>query len=189
MPLLQIVVASTRPGRAGLPVATWVAAAAVQHGAFDVELVDLAAHDLPLLDEPHHPRLRQYTQAHTLRWSETVDRADAFVIVHPEYNHSFNAALKNALDYLHQEWADKPVAFASYGGVSGGLRAATALVPVVTTLRMVPIVEAVSIPLVGRHLNDDGEFVPTEAIAASAAPMFAELFRLHGALAPLRARV
>jgi NAD(P)H-dependent FMN reductase len=189
MPLLQVIVASTRPGRIGLPVATWVAAAAVKHGAFDVELVDLAAHDLPLMDEPNHPRLRRYTHAHTLRWSETVDRADAFVIVHPEYNHSFNAAIKNALDYLHQEWADKPVGFVSYGGVSGGLRAAEALKQVVTTLRMVPVVEAVPIPLVGSFLNDDGEFVPNEVIAAGTGPMFTELARVHGALAPLRSRV
>lgn len=189
MPLLQVIVASTRPGRVGLPVATWVAGAAVEHGEFDVELVDLAAHGLPLLDEPNHPRLRQYTHAHTLRWSETVDRADAFVIVHPEYNHSFNAAIKNALDYLHQEWADKPVAFVSYGGVSGGLRATNALMEVVTTLRLVPVVEGIPIPQVGRYLNDDGEFVPNEVIAAGTGPMFAELARLHRALAPLRSRV
>ncbi|WP_041841748.1 NADPH-dependent FMN reductase [Actinoplanes friuliensis] len=189
MPNLQVIVASTRPGRVGLPVATWAAAAAVEHGVFDVELIDLADYALPLMDEPNHPRLRQYTHEHTLRWSETVDRADAFVIVHPEYNYSFNAAIKNAIDYLHQEWADKPVGFVSYGGVSGGLRATQALKQVVTTLKMVPIVEAVPIPLVGRYLNDDGEFVPSEQIAAAAAPMFTELARLHGALAPLRARV
>src|SRR5690349_6362247 len=123
MPLLQVIVASTRPGCVGLPVAAWFAAATVEHGAFDVELVDLAEHDLPLMDEPNHPRLKKYTKAHTLRWSETVDRADAFVIVLPEFNHCFNAAIKNAIDFLHQEWADKPVAFVSYGGISGGLRA------------------------------------------------------------------
>lgn len=189
MPLLQVIVASTRPGRVGLPVAAWFAAAAVEHGAFDVELVDLAEHDLPLMDEPNHPRLKKYTKAHTLRWSETVDRADAFVIVLPEYNHSFNAAIKNAIDFLHQEWADKPVAFVSYGGISGGLRAAHALREVAATMRMVPIVEGVPIPLVGTYLNDDGEFVPSEVIAAGAAPMFAELARVQGALAPLRSRV
>lgn len=189
MPLLQVIVASTRPGRVGLPVATWAAAAAVAHGTFDVELVDLAEYDLPLMNEPNHPRLRQYTHAHTLRWSETVDRADAFVIVHPEYNFSFNAAIKNALDYLHQEWADKPVGFVSYGGVSGGLRANQALKQVVTGLRLVPVVESVPISFVGRYLDDDGAFVPSEAVANSTGPMFAELARMHGALAPLRSRV
>jgi NAD(P)H-dependent FMN reductase len=188
MPNLHVIVASTRPGRVGLPVATWVARAAAEHGAFDVDLIDLADYDLPLMDEPNHPRLRQYTHEHTKRWSATVDRADAFVIVHPEYNYSFNAAIKNAVDYLHQEWADKPVGFVSYGGISGGLRATQALKQVVTTLRMVPVVEAVPIPLVGQYLNDDGEFVPGEPIAAGAAPMFTELFRLHQALAPLRKR-
>ncbi|WP_203836626.1 NADPH-dependent FMN reductase [Winogradskya humida] len=186
MPILQVIVASTRPGRIGLPIATWAAEAASQVGAFDVELVDLAEFDLPLLDEPNHPRLRQYTKEHTLRWSETIARGDAFVIVHPEYNYSFNATIKNAIDYLHQEWADKPVAFVSYGGVSAGLRATQALKQVVTTLRMVPIFEAVPIPFAGQFLNDEGEFVPNEVITAGIAPMVNELARLHGALSTLR---
>jgi NAD(P)H-dependent FMN reductase len=67
---------------------------------FDVEVIDLKEVNLPLLDEPNHPRLQQYTREHTRRWSETISRGDAYVFVHPEYNHGYNAALKNALDYL-----------------------------------------------------------------------------------------
>jgi NAD(P)H-dependent FMN reductase len=112
-PVLQIIVASTRPGRVGLPVAQWFQRFAEAGDEFEVELVDLADVALPLLDEPNHPIARQYTQPRTMAWSETVDRADAFVIVHPEYNHSFNAAIKNALDHLHSEWNYKPVGFVS----------------------------------------------------------------------------
>jgi hypothetical protein len=61
---------------------------------------------------------RQYQHAHTVAWSESVDRADAFVFVTPEYNHGFNAAIKNALDYLHSEWNCPPVGFVSYDGVT-----------------------------------------------------------------------
>jgi hypothetical protein len=116
MPTLQIIIASTRPGRVGLPVARWFESRARTHGGLDVEVVDLAEIDLPFVDEPNHPRLRQYTQQHTKDWSAKVDAADAFVFVMPEYNYGFNAPLKNAIDYLHQEWLYKPVGLVSYGG-------------------------------------------------------------------------
>jgi NAD(P)H-dependent FMN reductase len=186
-PTLQIIIASTRPGRVGLPVAQWIAKFAEHQDAFEVELVDLAEVALPLFDEPNQPIARQYTRPETIAWSETVDRADAFVIVHPEYNHSFNAAIKNALDYLHVEWNYKPVGFVSYGGVSAGVRAMTALKPVVAALRMTPTVEAVNIPFVGQFIDDEGRFVPNEQLEMGAVGMLAELAKLEGALRPLRA--
>jgi|SRR3954452_13601030 len=185
-PRLQIIIASTRPGRVGLPVATWFAGAARQHNGFEVAVVDLAEVNLPLLDEPNHPRLRQYTHDHTQRWSETIERGDAYVVVHPEYNYSFNAALKNALDYLHHEWHDKAVGFVSYGGVSGGLRAASALRQVVTALKMVPVTDAVVIPWVSQHVRD-GEFMPPEPVANGAKVMLDELIRITAAMAALGA--
>ena len=186
-PTLQIIIASTRPGRVGLPVAQWFAEFAEHQDVFEIELVDLAEVDLPLFDEPDHPIARRYTRPETIAWSETVDRADAFVIVHPEYNHSYNAAIKNALDYLHVEWNYKPVGFVSYGGVSAGVRAMTALKPVVAALRMTPTVEAVNIPFVGQFIDDEGRFVPNEQLQMGAAGMLAELAKLEGALRPLRA--
>ena len=108
------------------------------------------------------------------------------MIVHPEYNHSYNAAIKNALDYLHVEWNYKPVGFVSYGGVSAGVRAMTALKPVVAALRMTPVIEAVNIPFVTQFIDDDGRFVPNEQLALGAAGMLAELAKLEGALRPLR---
>ncbi|MEV6608136.1 NAD(P)H-dependent oxidoreductase [Kutzneria sp. NPDC051319] len=77
MPVLQIIIGSTRPVRSGEPVAQWFADLARADGRFEVELVDLKEVGLPLLDEPNHPRLQQYTQPHTHRWSEIVSRADA----------------------------------------------------------------------------------------------------------------
>jgi len=186
-PILQIIIASTRPGRVGLPVAQWFEQVAREQGAFDVELVDLAEVALPLLDEPAHPRMRKYEHAHTIAWSETVDRADAFVFVIPEYNHSFNGAIKNALDYLHTEWAYKPVGFVSYGGVAAGTRALQALKPVVSALRMTPVMEAVNIPFVAKFIDEDGHFVPNELLLTGAADMLAELAKVAVALRPLRA--
>ncbi len=104
-----------------------------------------------------------------------------------EYNHSFGAALKNALDYLHAEWAYKPVGFVSYGGVAAGTRAVQALKPVLAALRMLPVPDAVAIPFVDRWLTPEGTFEPEPALAASAKPMLDELARLVTQLAPLRA--
>jgi NAD(P)H-dependent FMN reductase len=185
-PVLQIISASTRPGRRGIAVARWVRQLAEQHGGFDVELVDLAEVDLPVFDEPHHPRLQQYTHQHTRDWSATVARADAFVFVTPEYNHSFPAGLKNALDYLSREWADKPAGLVSYGGVSAGLRAATALKPVLAALRMVPVVEAVSVPFFTQFLTDEDEFLPNSELEGGGKAMLDEILRLASVLGQLR---
>ncbi len=185
-PVLEIVIASTRPGRVGLPVARWVEERARAHGGFCVEMVDLAQVGLPLFDEPHHPRLRRYEHEHTRAWSRTVERADAFVFVMPEYNYGFNAALKNAIDYLNLEWQYKPVGLASYGGVSAGTRAAQMIKQVVTTLKMYPLAEAVSIPFVGQLVGDDGALVPNVVMDEAVTAMLDELVVMERALRPMR---
>lgn len=184
-PVLLVVIASTRPGRVGPSVATWFIELARRHGGFEVEVVDLAELDLPMMDEPNHPRLRQYTHDHTKRWSAIVDRADAFVFVMPEYNYGFTAPLKNAIDYLHQEWRSKPISFVSYGGISAGLRAVQQLKQVVTALSMMPAVAAVPVPFVAQHV-EDGVFTPTEIMETGAKATLDELVELHGALSKLR---
>jgi NAD(P)H-dependent FMN reductase len=185
-PVLQIISASTRSGRKGIAVARWFLRLAEQHAGFDVELVDLAGVGLPVFDEPNHPRLQQYVHRSTYDWSATVARADAFVFVTPEYNHSFPASLKNALDHLAVEWADKAAGLISYGGVSAGLRAATAIKPVLASLRMLPVVEAVSVPFFAQFLTEDDEFVPNTELEAGAKAMLDELARVTPALRSLR---
>lgn len=175
MPRLLVIIGSTRPGRVGLPVTQWFADLARRHARFQVEVADLAEMELPLLDEPHHPRRRQYVHQHTKEWSERVDRADAVVLVTPEYNHGYPAALKNAIDYLHDEWADKPVGFVSYGGGSGGTRAVQQLMPVVAALRMLPVSTAVDIPFVFRRVDEAGLFRADDVIEQAATGMLDEL--------------
>ncbi len=187
MPRLMIVVASTRPGRVGLPVAEWFQDHAERHGGWEIDLADLAEIDLPFMDEPNHPRLRRYEHAHTIAWSERVDAADAFVFVMPEYNHTFTAPLKNALDYLHTEWQHKPVALVSYGGISAGLRAATAIKQSLVALRLTVIPDAVTIPFVSRLIDDEGRLQANELMDQSANAILDELLSLQAALAPLRA--
>ncbi|HLH15216.1 MAG TPA: NAD(P)H-dependent oxidoreductase [Solirubrobacteraceae bacterium] len=186
MPTLMIVIASTRPGRVGLPVARWFEQRARAHDGFDVEVVDLLELDLPFMDEPKHPRLREYAHQHTRDWSAQVDAADAFAFVMPEYNHGYSAPLKNALDYLNQEWRHKPVGFVSYGGVSAGTRAAVALEPVLAALKMTPLFDAVHIPFVRQFIGEDGEVHANDVMEQAATTMLDELLRVSDALSTLR---
>lgn len=185
-PRLLIIIASTRPGRAGLPIGEWVRDQAIAHGGFEVEVADLDEINLPMLDEPNHPRLHQYTLPHTRAWSATVAAADAFVFVMPEYNHGYPASLKNAIDFLYREWQYKPVGFVSYGGVVGGTRAVQMLKPVLAALKLVPMVEAVPITHFSTHLTEDYRFEATDGLNDAVDTMLTELRRWAIALRPLR---
>jgi NAD(P)H-dependent FMN reductase len=186
-PTLQIIIASTRPGRKGPAVATWFEQQARQRGTFNVDVADLASINLPMMDEPEHPRLRRYQHDHTKRWSARIDGAHAFVFVTPEYNHSAPPALVNALDRLSEEWAYKPVAFVSYGGVSAGPRGVQTTKLIAASLRMVPLVEIVAISTFTKFIDaTTGAFTPEESHAKSAATMLDELLRWSNALSVLR---
>ncbi len=182
---LLVIIASTRPGRLGLPIASWAVSEIENYGGFEVDVADLAVMDLPMLDEPHHPRHRNYTKAHTIAWSRRVEAADAILIITPEYNYGMPGSLKNALDFLFHEWNYKPVAFVSYGGMSGGMRSVQMAKQVVTTLKMVPLSEAVNIHMVPKYIHD-GEFVPEDAHVAGLKNVLAELARWSAALRAMR---
>jgi NAD(P)H-dependent FMN reductase len=182
---LMIIVGSVRTGRVGLPVAEWVRKAAEKHGGFEIDFVDLKELGLPFMDEPHHPRLREYTQQHTRKWSARVEAADSFILVTPEYNYSYSPALKNAIDYLHQEWWRKPVGFVSYGGMSAGTRGTAALAATISAVGLVRTGAAVEMSFVGTQISD-GVFSPSEKQAAILSKVFDELPVLSEALRPLR---
>jgi NAD(P)H-dependent FMN reductase len=187
-PRLHTIIASTRPGRVGPAPAKWFHEFARKHGSFDAHLIDLADFDLPLIDEPQHPSRREYTHAHTKKWSESVNAADAFVFVTPEYNYGPPPSLLNALDFLFWEWQYKAVGLAGYGGVSGGGRSTHAIKPTIATLKMMPIPETVWLPNVFQQLKD-GVFTPNELNEQGAAALLNELIKWTGALAPLRAQI
>ena len=183
---LNVVVCSTRPGRVGPSIGQWFEGFARAHGGFEVELADLAHFALPVFDEPHHPRLRKYEHAHTKAWSASVGSADAFVFVTPEYNFGPPAALLNALQYLSAEWAYKPAGFVSYGGMSGGIRGVQVTKQLMTTQRLVPLLEAVAVQNVATLIGADGQLQANAMHADSAAAMLKELARWAAALRTLR---
>ena len=182
---LTVVVASIREGRAGDPIARWFVERAKQHGKFDVHVADLKELNLPMMNEPHHPRLKKYVNDSTKQWSDIVGSSDAFVFVTPEYNYTLPPALVNALDTVYHEWTYKPVAFVSYGGVSGGMRAVQTGKLMVTGFKMMPMVEAVNIPFFTQFVQD-GVFKANETHEKSVNPMLDELLRWSGALKTLR---
>jgi NAD(P)H-dependent FMN reductase len=183
---LHVVICSTRPTRVGPKVADWFLPIAQGHPGFAVSRIDLAEVALPLFDEPVHPMKRDYRHDHTRRWSASVAAADAFVFVTPEYNYGPPPSLLNALTYLYHEWHYKPAGFVSYGGISGGTRAVQIEKQTLTTLKMMPIPEQVTIPLVARQIDPDRGFEGSEAQQSSARAMLDELQRWAEALRPLR---
>ena len=183
---LKIIIASTRPQRKGIAVANWFVEIAKKNPDFNVEVLDLATINLPFIDEPNHPRLQQYTKEHTRGWSKTIDAADAFVFIIPEYNFGAPPTLLNAIDFLYKEWNYKPVGIVSYGGVSGGLRSAQMCKQVITTVKMMPIYEAVGIPFFEKHIDENGKFTSYEAADKSAEVLLHELLKWTAALKPMR---
>jgi len=168
MALVQIIVGSVREKRVGRKVAEWFMETGADRDDLELELVDLKDIDLPMFNEPNHPKSGNYVHDYTKAWSETVARADGYVFVTPEYNHSFPPALKNAIDYLNNEWQYKPAGFVSYGGVAAGTRAVQALKPVLACFQMAFIFENVHIPFVGSLFDEEGNFNPPDGLNDSA---------------------
>src|SRR5258708_7239668 len=112
---IAIIIGSTRPGRKGEAVARWVFSIARKRNDADYELVDIQDFNLPLLDEEIPPAMGRYSKPHTKAWAEKIASFDSFVLVTPEYNHGIGGALKNAIDFLYQEWTNKAVGFVGYG--------------------------------------------------------------------------
>lgn len=158
---LAIIIGSTREGRIGGTVGNWFVPLAKQHGALDVNVLDLLDHDLP-------PHLLQHSTPAVEQFAAHIGAADAVVVITPEYNHSFPAALKQAIDSVKEEWQAKPIAFVAYGGISGGLRSVEHLRGVFAELHAVTIRDTVSLPNVHSLFNEDGRLKdpkgPEEAV-------------------------
>lgn len=146
MTQIAIVIGSTRPGRKAEDVARWVHGIASKRSDATFELVDIAAANLPLLDEPVPPSMGQYSKPHTKAWAARIAPFDGFVFVSPEYNHSTSGALKNALDFLYAEWLNKACSFVAYGA-AGGTRAVEHLRGIASELQMAHVRAQVQLSL------------------------------------------
>ena len=193
MTKIAIIVGSTRPGSdgdiAGIPrkggdVARWVHDLAVKRGDAEFELIDLADVDLPLFDEPFTPMMGHYTRPHTKTWAATIARFDGFVFVTAEYNHAPPAALKNAIDYLYAEWADKAAGFVGYGAF-GGVRAVEQLRSMMGELRIADVSAQVGLGL-HTDFEDYRYFRPMAHQEEALTELLDQLIAWSNALSPLR---
>ena len=174
---LKIISSTVRPGRKGPVVTEWIAEKARNHGGFDVEVLDLGEINLPMMNEPNHPRLKKYQHEHTRKWSAKIEEADALIFVTAEYDFNYPAPLRNALEYLSQEWEYKAAGIVSYGGVSAGTRALNNLKGDLTAFRMVPILESVNFPFFHQNIGDDNIFQANELSNKAADAMLHQLVR------------
>lgn len=168
---LAIIIGSTRKGRFGPVPANWFAEQARAHGGFEVDVVDLLDCSLPV-DIGHHGE-DEHPAVSTL--GGRLKNADAFVVVTPEYNHSFPAPLKAAIDYYNAEWNAKPVGFVSYGGMVGGQRAVEQLRQIFPEVHAMTVRDTISFVNYWTLFDEDGNPKDAEGTAAAAKKLLDQL--------------
>ncbi len=181
---IQVILGSTRPGRNGAAVAEWVTEIVKEREDVDVELVDVADFNLPILDEPMPAASGQYSMEHTKKWSAKIAGADAYIFVTPEYNHGVPGSFKNAVDYLYSEWNNKTVGFVGYG-VEGASRAVESWRQIVSQLKMADINSQVGLNL-GEDFEEYAKFKPMDNRADQLNKLVDELVLWGGAMNTIR---
>jgi len=181
---VAIILGSTRPGRRGEPVAKWVLEHAQKRTDAKFELLDLQDYPLPHLDEPIPPSAGKYAGEHTKKWAAKIASFDAFVFVTPEYNHGTSGVLKNAIDFVYQEWNNKSAGFVGYGAM-GGIRAVESLRLVMGELQVADVRAQVPISLFTDFV-DFQEFKPAAMKEALLTTMLDQVIAWGRALRALR---
>ena len=118
---LQIIIGSTRPQRVSQLLAPWAANEAKNLPDTEVEIIDLLDYNMPFLDEPISPQYNPDRKPNsvTKKFLDKISEADAYILITPEYNRSYSAVLKNALDYIDYQFKQKPVALLGHGSTGG----------------------------------------------------------------------
>ena len=159
MKKIHIILGSTRNGRNGGKVASWVMSQISKLNLPNVtfELIDLLDWNLPFLEYHLPPMTGEYPSGVVTSWASKIGEADGYLVITPEYNHGYPAVLKNSLDLINKEWNNKPIAFVSYGASSGGTRAVEQLIQVAIELRMIPLKDQVNIRNVWAAFDESGD--------------------------------
>jgi NAD(P)H-dependent FMN reductase len=158
---IAVIIGSTRASRISVKLTDWVISKLPTEGA-TYEVVDLAEWNLPMFDELLSPAKGQYTGEHTKKWSAKIKEFDGFIVVSPEYNAGYPAALKNAIDYLYAEWADKPVVVVTYG-YGGGASSNNQIKEVLLRLKMRVTPTSPMLPFSDGIFSEDGQLKDAEA--------------------------
>ena len=152
---VPIILGSTRRGRQSPKVAKFVLRGLQKQPQVETELIDLAELNFPIMEE--RLRLRDDPPPGLREFSEKMARADAVVIVTPEYNNGYPGVLKNALDYLLPEYQRKPfgIVTVSAGGF-GGLNCLAQLRLVMFGMGAFSIPASLPVSRVQDSFGDDG---------------------------------
>ncbi|HVZ13205.1 MAG TPA: NAD(P)H-dependent oxidoreductase [Bauldia sp.] len=181
---IGIIAGTTRPNRRVGVVANWFLELAKARTDVAWELVDIAAYDLPNLDEPMPPSMKNYAHEHTKKWSQKVAELDGYIFVTPEYNHSYSGSLKNAIDFVYHEWTNKAAGFVSYG-TTGGVRAVEHLRGVMAELQIADVRAHVSLSLYTDFVNFS-EFKPGAGHKVQIDALLDQIIAWSGAMQGLR---
>lgn len=159
---IAVILGSIREIRRGDRVAKWLMPQLEKYKDIEFELLDLKDYPLPFFNESNSPEGLEgnYTNPLGKKWAAKIGEADGFIIIAPEYNHGTSAVLKNALDWIYQEWNRKPVTFISYSpNAAGGIRAVEQLRQNVIELQMAPLQSAIHITYVLDTLDENGQLL------------------------------
>jgi NAD(P)H-dependent FMN reductase len=178
---VPVILGSVRRGRKSPIAARFVVERLRRSGKFEPELLDLAEYNLPIMEE--RLRFRDDPPPVVVEMGAKLARADAIVVVSPEYNNGYPGVLKNALDYFLPEYKRKPVGIVTVsGGGFGGINALAQLRLVFLAMGAYPI----SIKLPVSRVQDafDENDNPKDPLLEKAAAAFtAELLWLTEAIA------
>ncbi|WP_249869518.1 NADPH-dependent FMN reductase [Oceanobacillus saliphilus] len=182
---IAIIQGSVREGRNGEAVANWMYDFATKRNDnVDYEIVDLAKYDLPLLGEELTEANQVGSETAIKAWSDKMASFDGYIFVTPEYNHAAGGALKNALDFLKPEVANKVAGFVGYGSL-GGTRAHENLRLILGELQVADVQTAVTFSLMTDFVNMS-EFKPADYHEANANQMLDQVISWTGAFNSLR---
>jgi NAD(P)H-dependent FMN reductase len=173
-PRVGVIIGSTRPTRICAGIAGWARDAIAAGSELSYELIDLAEIGLPFLDEPLKAALHTYSHEHTRAWSRLIAGYDGFLFVFPQYNWGYPGVLKNALDYLYDEWHGKPASFLTYG-TRGGSKAAAQFTEVLNGLHMQVLDDHVEAVITDDDVDGDWQLIDAGATLAPTRPLLAKI--------------
>lgn len=166
-----ILMGSARKNGTGAQVGEWVQSVVATDKRFVVDYIVASELNLPFFNEDFSPKYRhysdqEYTNAAGKEWAARVAKADGFIFITPEYNHSYSAALKNALDWVGTEWSDKPVGFVGYSITQfGGVRAVEHLRQIAPELGLIQTRIPVLISGVPDSITENNDSAPRQAMS------------------------
>lgn len=187
-PKILVILGSIREGRNGQIVADWAMNHINQRQDADFEVVDLKDYPMPLFDQAVTPSMmdgKPYDVDSVKAWTNKIGEADGFIFITAEYNHSVPGALKNAIDYVYQQWNNKAVGFISYGSIAGGSRSVEHLRGIAAELQMADVRTAVHIPNVWAAFDDQGN-LKDESVGEPISIMLDQVVKWSTALKTIR---